>query len=185
MKRMLCILSLFVLTTLVASSALAAKAPDAGVKGLWIKATNLPAGTTLEDMTQDDTEPYFIYSFGNTGDGPEVTICVGRYAQNEQAMKIYALDTNTLMELCMSEAEAQSVKDLKFVAAAELGNKFTYPCQLATYSSQEMETSYTVLFIQTDKHMFTITVNRPTKSKKYTEADVEKWLTQLEMVWQE
>ena len=185
MKRLLCTLSLFVLTVLIASSALAAKAPDAGVKGLWIKATNLPAGTHLEDMTQDEREPYFIYSFGSTGDGPEVTICAGRYPQDEQAAKIYALDKKTLMELCMSEADAQSVKDLEFVEAVELSNKFTYPSQVARYSSLEMETSYTVLFIQTDDHMFTITVNRPTKSKKYTEADVEKWLMQLEMVWQE
>ena len=184
MKRILCTLAMFTLAAVFASSALAAKAPDADVKGLWVKATNLPAGAFLENMTQDDEEPYFIYSFGKSDDGPEVTICVGRSPQNEQAGKILALDNKTLVELSMSEAQAERVKDLKFVAASKLGDKFTYPCQIATYSDQEMGMSHTILFIQTDEHMFTVAVNKPTKSTKYTEGDIEKWLMQLEMVWQ-
>ena len=184
MKRVLCTLAMFTLTAIFASSALADKVPDAGVKGLWLKATNLPAKAFLEDMTQDDKEPYFIYSFGASGDGPEVTISVSRLPQDEQAEKIFALDQRTLVALCMSEAEAEAVTDLKFVATSKFGEKFTYPCQMATYSSPEMETSHTVLFIQTDEHMFTVTVNRPTKSAKYTESDVEKWLMHFEMVWQ-
>ena len=173
------------MVTLVVFSALTALAADADaeVKGLWIKATKLPSSVFLEDMTQDAEEPYFIYSFeGNGGDGP--TIAVGRVAQDEEYQKILALDKKFFVESYMSESEAETVKDLKFEQAEELSAKFSYPCQIATFTNKEMNESSVYLFIQTDPYMFTVNVTRNVNNKKYGAADVETWLNSLEMVEQ-
>ena len=182
MKRLLCMVSMVTLVIFSASAALAADA-DAGVKGLWVKATKLPPKVFLEDMTQDDNAPYFIYSFeGNSGDGP--TIAIERVAQDESYQKILKLDTKFFIESYMSEAEAKTVKDLKFEKAEKLSAKFTYPCQIATFTHKEMNERSVYLFIQTDPYMFTVNVTRNLNNKKYGAADVETWLNNLEMVEQ-
>ena len=182
MKRLLCMAAMVTLVVFSASAAFAAAA-DAGVKGLWIKATKLPPKVSLEDMTQDADEPYFVYSFeGNGGDGP--TLCVGRAAQNEDNQKILALDKKFFIEMFMSESEAKTVKDLKFEQAEKLSAKFTYPCQIATFTHKEMNESQVYLFIQTDPYMFTVNVTRNLNNKKYGAADVETWLNNLELVEQ-
>jgi hypothetical protein len=173
------------MVTLVVFSASAAFAADAdtGVKGLWIKATKLPATVFLEDMTQDDDTPYFVYSFeGNDGDGP--TISVERAAQGEGQQKIVALDKKYFTETFMSQSEAETVKDLKFEQAEKLSAKFSYPCQIATFTHKEMNESTTYLFIQTDPYLFTVHVTRNLSNNKYGAADVETWLNNLELVEQ-
>jgi hypothetical protein len=56
---------------------------------------------------------------------------------------------------------------------------------MATYTNAEMNLSRTILFIQTDEHMFVVQVNKDTvRGKKYTSADIEKWLLNLKMVEQ-
>jgi hypothetical protein len=160
---------------------------------LWIKATGLPAGVFLEDMTQVNEEPYFIYSFGQAPDGPAVTLCVERSAQNEEAEKILNLDKKAFAAAHMSEVEAAEVKDLQFTAAPDkISAYFTYPCQMATYTNQDMKIGITILFIQTDEHMFTVTVTQLLRDDKhgyipdkvYGAADIEKWFLNLEMVEQ-
>jgi hypothetical protein len=79
-----------------------AAVPDAWVKGLWIKATGLPKGTEMEDMTEKKSEPYFVHGF-DWGDGPAVSVCIGRYPQNTIAAKIAKLDTKTLAKLVGSQ----------------------------------------------------------------------------------
>jgi hypothetical protein len=174
--------SMVILVVFSASAAFAADA-DAGVKGLWIKATKLPSTVFLEDMTQDDDTPYFVYSFkGNDGDGP--TIAVERAAQGESQQKILALDKKFFIETYMSESEAKTVKDLKFEQAEKLSAKFSYPCQIATFTHKEMNESATYLFIQTDPYLFTVNVTRNLSNKKYGAANVETWLNNLELIEQ-
>ena len=182
MKRLLYMATLVTLVVFSAAAAFAADA-DAGVKGLWVKTTKLPPKVFLEDMTQDDNAPYFIYSFeGNGGDGP--TIAVERVVQDESYQKILGLDKKFFIESYMSESEAETVKDLKFEQAEKLSTKFTYPCQIATFTHKEMNESRTYLFIQTDPYMFTVNVTRNLNNKKYSAADVATWLNNLEMVEQ-
>jgi hypothetical protein len=181
------ILPLFLALCLTAfAPAFAKDAPDAWVKGLWLKATGLPAGAHLEDMsTENVEEPYFIYSVGKGGDGPAITIAVGRYPQNTLAEKLANLDKKALAEFVGSEDfKANPPKDLKFTEAPKLSAKLTYPCQIATYTNSRMGLNHAILFIQTDEYMFSVSVNRSTKDKKYGEADVEKWLMNLKMVEQ-
>ena len=87
MKRLFCMAAMAALFVFSASAAFAAEpAADADVKGLWLKVTKLPSTVSLEDMSQEEDEPYFIYSFeGNDGDGP--TIAVGRTAQDDNQEK--------------------------------------------------------------------------------------------------
>ena len=184
MKRLCSTLTMFVLAAFFAFSTFAADAPDAWVKGLWLKATGLPKASELEDMTQEKDEPHFIYSFAQGADGPAVTIALGRVPQNKLAENIAQLDKKALAEFAMSESAAKSVKDLKFTKAPKFSKKYTYPCQMATYTDSEMGLSNTILFIQTDNFMFYAQVNRVTKDKQYSEADAAKWLMQLNMVEQ-
>jgi hypothetical protein len=184
MKRLLCLAAMVTLVAFFSSAVFAADpAADADVKGLWIKATNLPSTVFLEDMTQDADTPYFIYSFeGNDGDGP--TIAVERAAQGESQQKILALDKKFFIETFMSQSEAETVKDLKFEEAEALSAKFSYPCQIATFTNEEMNEGATYLFIQTDPYLFTVHVTRILNNKKYGEADVETWLNGFELVEQ-
>ena len=176
---------MFVLAVFFASPAVAADLPDAWVKGLWLKATGLPKGAQLEDMSQgEENEPHFIYSFGKSDDGPAVTLVVGRYPQNELAEKLAKLDKKALAAFDGAEAFARTTKNLKFTEAPKFSEKFTYPCQMATYTNAEMGLSHTILFIQTDMFMFAVGVNRFSKNKKYSETDAEKWLMKLRMVEQ-
>ena len=186
MKRLWCtIAAMAVMAMFLAAPALAAKAPDAGVKGLWLKATGLPKGAALEDMTQDDGNPYFIYSFGKGPDGPAVTMPIGRYPQNDLAERISKLDKKALAEFDGAESFTKTAKDLKFTEApSKISEKFSYPCQMATYVDSEMDLAHTILFIQTDGYMFSVHVVREAKSKQYSDADVEKWLMGVEMVEQ-
>ena len=184
MKRLCSALALLVLAALFASSVFAAGAPDAWVKGLWLKAAVLPKGTHLEDMTQEESEPHFIYSFGGGGDGPAVTIALGRSPQNTLAERLAKLDKKALAEFDGAKSFAKTTKNLKFTEAPKFSEKFTYPCQMATYTNAEMGLSHAVLFIQTDAFMFYVQVNRYTKDKKYSEVDVEKWLMNLKMAEQ-
>ena len=185
MKNLIRAATIFVLAAFSASLAFAEDPSDAWVKGLWLKAVGLPDGAGPEDMSQDDNEPYFIYSFGESGDGPAVTIAVGRYPQNELAEKILKLDKKALAEFDGAENFLETAKDLKFTEApAKISDKLTYPCQMAAYTNADMGLSHTVLFIQTDPYLFSVSVNRLTKDKKYGEADVEKWLMDLELVEQ-
>ena len=184
MKRLCATLTMLVLAAFFASSAFAADAPDAWVKGLWLKATGLPKGSDLEDMTQEKDEPHFIYSIGMGADGPAVTIAIGRVPQNTLAGRLSKLDRKALAEFDGAESFAKTTKNLKFTEASKFSEKFTYPCQMATYTNAEMGLSNTILFIQTDDFMFYAQVNRVAKDKKYSEADAAKWLMQLNMVEQ-
>lgn len=178
------IAALFVLAAFCVP-ALAEDAPDAGVKGLWIKATTLPKGAALEDMTQEDDEPYFIYSFGEGPDGPAVTMPVGRYPQNDERQeKFLKLDTKALADFVGSENFDATAKELTFTEAPVFSEKFTYPCQIAAYTDPEMSLRFTYLFIQTDPYMFSANVVRDVRDKTYGDADAEKWLMGLEMVEQ-
>lgn len=177
-------MAIFVTAAVFASSAFAEEAPDAWVKGLWLKLTGLPGEAGLEDMSQEDTEPYFIYSFGQGDDGPAVTIAVGRYPQNALAEKLLNLDQKALAEFDGAESFSKTTKDLKFIEAPQFSEKFTYPCQMATYTDSEMGLSHTILFIQTAPYMFSVNVTRAAADKDYGEADVEKWLMSLKMVEQ-
>lgn len=178
-------LALTVLAVLCVSPALAEKTPDAGVKGLWLKAMNLPKEAYLEDMTQDEGEPYFIYSFGDGPDGPLVTMPVGRYPQNAQRREQFLkLDKKALAEFVGSDNFAETAKDLTFTAAPKFSEKFSYPCQMATYTDSEMGLRFIYLFIQTDQYMFSVNVVRDMSNKDYSDADAEKWLTGLKMVEQ-
>jgi hypothetical protein len=182
MKRLLSVAVMVTLFLFSVTSAFAADA-DANVKGLWIKATKLPSTVTLEDMTQDADTPHFVYSFGGN-DGDEPTIAVDRAAQGAGQQKLLALDKKFFTETYMSESEAKTVKDLKFEKSEKLSEKFSYPCQIATFTHKEMNESATYLFIQTDPYLFTINVTRNLNNKKYSEADVEAWLNNLELVEQ-
>jgi len=184
MGKLLSLVMALALAAWGAAPAWAEDRPDAGVKGLWIKATNLPAEAGLEDFTQEDDEPYFIYSFGNGDDGPDVTIPVGRQAQSEMAERLAKLDKEALKENIGNETFFESIKDLTFVQSPELSEKFTYPCQLASYLDSDMGFYSTYLFIQTDAYLFTVNVNRSIKAKKYSDTDVMSWLMNMELVEQ-
>lgn len=191
MKRLLCLTAaLVLLAAFSVPQALAQAAPDeqaadAEVKGLWLKATGLPKGAHLEDMTQEDDEPYFIYSFGEGPDGPAVTIPVGRYPQNdERAEKFLALDPKGLADFVGSENFTETAKDLQFTDAPKFSEKFTYPCQTATYTDSDMGLRFMYLFIQTDGYMFSALVCRNVDDSQYSDADAEKWLMGLEFVEQ-
>ena len=184
MQRLCSTLTMLVLAAFFASSAFAADAPDAWVKGLWLKATGLPKGSEFEDMTQEKDEPHFIYSIGMGADGPAVTIAIGRVPQNTLAERLSKLDRKALAEFDGAESFAKTTKNLKFAEAPKFSEKYTYPCQMATYTNSEMGLSNTILFIKTDAFMFYAQVNRVTKDKQYSEADAVKWLMQLNMVEQ-
>ena len=178
------IVAVFVFASLWVSPALAEDAPDAKVEGLWLKAGGLPEAADLEDMTQGDDEPYFIYSFGEGPDGPAVTLSIGRYPQNELAEKIFKLDKKALAEFDGAEDFTETAKDLVFIEAPAFSEKFTYPCQMATYTDSEQNLRHMILFIQTDPYMFAVNAVRSTKDMKYSDADAEQWLMNLKMVEQ-
>ena len=184
MKSLCRALFLSIFVAFFISPALAKDAPDSGIKGLWIKATGLPKGATLEDVTDDENDPpRFIYSFGQGADGPAVTIAVTRYPQNALAKRIAKLDKKALAESVGSAVFFQTAKNLKFADAPAFSQKFKYPCQMASYTDADVGFDETTLFIQTDTFMFSVEVIRDAKGK-YSEADAEKWLMNLEMVKQ-
>ncbi len=187
MNRLYCLLAaIIVLGALFVPPALAKNAPDARVKGLWLKATGLPKGAgIIDDGTRKDDEPCVIYGFGKGPDGPAVTMKVGRHRQKEKREeKFLVLDKKALAAFVGPGDFARTAKNLTFADAPRFGEKFTYPCQMATYTDSKTGLRHTWLFIQTDGHMFSVNVARGVKDKKYSDADVETWLMNLEMVEQ-
>ncbi|MCL2123175.1 MAG: hypothetical protein FWH34_03700 [Desulfovibrionaceae bacterium] len=180
MKKLLMTLCLFLCFAVPAQAA----APDAWVKGLWIKATGLPKGTEMEDMTEKKSEPYFLCTIGETPDGPAVSISIGRYPQNALATRLAKLDKKALAQLDGSQNFFKTAKNLKFTEVPKFSGKFSYPCQMASYTRPDTWESNTILFIQTDQYMFVVGVFKDTRDKKYTAADIEKWLMNLKMVEQ-
>jgi hypothetical protein len=150
--------------------------------------TELPEDVSLEDYSDgDDEKPWFVYSFGESEDGPAVTVGVGRSLNDgETDMKLLKLDKNILREFIGSEVfwKSPDAKKLTFKEAPEFSEKYTYPCQIVKYANSEMGLSHEDLFMETDEFIFRAAVTWETKNKNFTASDAERILMSLESVEQ-
>lgn len=174
---------------LAAPASFAAKAkgaPDAWVKGLWLRPTGLPKDAAVEDLSKGyHGNPYFEYTFGKGTNGPAVIIDISRSPQSAAQENFLALDKRALK----GHVDAMVLDDpkaykLKFAASDKYSEKFSYPCQLVTYDNEVFSTDYSfmILFMQTDDSMFSVQIAWEKKNKKFKKADAEAILGGLEMV---
>jgi len=193
MKKVVLYISLFCIFAAAfcfVNAANAGDAPDAWVKGLWIQANGLPEDASIEDYSDgDDEKPWFVHSWGEGGDGPAVTLAVGRFSASAGVeKKLRNLDKSVLRELIGSEDfwESPDAKKLTFTKAPGIiGASFSYPCQVVRYAESDMGLSHLVLFIETDPFLFMAEVTWETTNKHFKKADAEKVLASLSFVEQE
>ncbi len=193
MKKIVQYISLFCVVAAAfffANAANAGDAPDAWVKGLWIQANGLPQDASIEDYSDgDDEKPWFVYGWGQGGDGPAATLSVGRFsASSDVEKKLRKLDKSVLREFIGSEDfwESPDAKKLTFTEAPKvIGAKFSYPCRLVRYAESDMGLSHVVLFIETDPYLFMAEITWETANKSFKKGDAEKILASLAFVEQE
>jgi len=184
MTRFICTAVVLFMVTCFPAFALAEGAPDAWVKGQWIKIAGLPAEANLEDMSQSEEEPYFLGTFGGGNDNPHVVVAVGRSPRSELAENLARLDKGALAEFVGEEDFLDQVKDLKFIPAPFFAGKIAYPCQMATYTDPDLGRDNAILFIQTDGYLFHVLVHWSSQAKKYGRADIDRWLASITIVEQ-
>lgn len=193
MKKVILYISLFCVfgaPFCFANAASAGDAPDTWVKGLWIQANGLPEDASIEDYSDgDDEKPWFVYSWGEGGDGPAVTLAVGRFSASVDAeKKLQNLDKSVLREFIGSEDfwESSDAKKMTFTKAPEIiSASFSYPCQVVRYAESDMGLSHMVLFIETDPFLFMAEVTWETTNRTFKKSDAEKILVNLALVEQE
>lgn len=163
---------------------------DSWVAGLWIRAAGLPDDAVLEDYSDgDDGNPWFVYSWGDGGDGPAMTLAVGRFSAGEDTKeKLIKLDKGALREFIGSEDfwKGPDSKKLTFAEAPEkISANLTYPCQVVRYSESEIGLSHAALFIETEPFLFMAEITWEAKNKSFKKGDWEEIFSNLELVEQE
>jgi hypothetical protein len=166
-------------------------APDAGVKGLWLKAPNFPIKAEVVEFSGDAEMDMVDYT-RVLADGSGVEFLIHRQPIEESELRSPD-DVRDFIEMRVyndegydegsSEAEAR-MRTIEIDDKAEgLSARFSYPCAMAMYEMgwNEDTRRYVSLFIFTDKYCFFAEASAPVDMYEDYENKFVEWFTGL--VW--
>jgi hypothetical protein len=119
-----------VLFCLSCASAFAA-APDAGVKGLWLKAPNFPADAEVVEF-DNDTDIDIVEYIRALSDGSGVQFSIRRQPIEESELRTPE-DVRDLIEMRVDNENGDTDAIEVDTEAEELSEHFSYPCAVALY----------------------------------------------------
>ena len=184
------IMTLLVFAALtLAGTAAQAAAPDANVKGLWLRAQAFPADeekVEVLDFTDDQETGEVTYTRSLDG---MVTFEIRRQKIEDSELQM-PKDVEDLIEMRVNNDDI----DEKFLEenrgsidvdtdASEFAEFFTYPCATAKYitGANEDTRQNASLFIFTDRYSFEVAVSMAADSVEDYEEAVRGWLKSLKL----
>lgn len=183
-----CMTALFVFTLLFAGAVYAA-APDANVKGLWLKAPAFPTDPKKVEVLEfaDDQETGEV-TYKRSLNGV-VTFEIrrqkieGSELQNPDDVEglIEMRVNNDDIDKKILEENLGSI-DVK-TDAAEFAKRFTYPCATAEYltGANEDTRKNVSLFIFTDLYSFEVAISLPTDAAEEYAESTREWVKSLRL----
>jgi hypothetical protein len=180
--------ALFVCGTLLLAGAARAADPDAGVKGLWLKATAFPTAK-VEVLEFEDDKDLDMVTYTRMLDA-EAVFEIRRQAiadselqkpEDVKGLITMRVENDDIPDGVRQENLGSITIDAK---ASEYTKLFTYPCVVAHYltGANEDTRANTALFIFTDTYCFEISATMPTDVAQDYEEPVKKWFKSLKMV---
>ncbi|MDR1481888.1 MAG: hypothetical protein LBI74_04620 [Synergistaceae bacterium] len=166
---------------LTADDADLSEAPDANVKGLWLRCPGFPKDAeALEFM---DNEEFGEVQYTRGIDNGALQFMIRRQTIEDSELRTPD-DVKDLLEMIVNngDGDVDSIRvDTEAGAFAEL---FSYPCAMTEYEVEEDgETrSYATLFIFTDQYCFLVQASIPKDSAADYQPRFIEWLKELEFV---
>jgi hypothetical protein len=167
-----------------------AAAPDAKVKGLWLKAPKFPADAEVAEFSYDEETDIVEYA-RVLADGSGVKLVLHRQPIAESELQSPA-DVSGIIENWVLNFEGYDEdKEKEYLEAIEveenaeeLSAHFSYPCAVATYNMGWYETDvykYVSIFIFTDEYCFRAEASAPLAKYGDYEDKFAEWFAGLEL----
>lgn len=185
-----CMTALFVFTLLLFAGAAHAAAPDANVKGLWLKASAFPTDPKkVEVLKFEDDQKTGEVTYIRSLDGV-VTLEIRRQKiegselqgpEDVEGLIEMRVNNDDINEKILEENRGSINVNTD---AAEFAKRLTYPCATAEYltGANEDTRKNVSLFIFTDLYCFEVAISLPTDAADEYAESTREWFKSLKLV---